>query len=130
MGSNTDFSTLQGGQWKDQNVNDSGGSGTDLFNWLTKETSGARTGTKAYTPGLVPRGFSTGELHKSNKGQTVATQIQNIITHESPGDFQKALSYLLFVCPWDNALLGHACWFLLKFCDEVAKDREKRLEKS
>ncbi|KAK1934392.1 secreted antigen 3 [Babesia divergens] len=118
MGSNTDFSTLQGGQWHDQKVNDSGGSGTDLFNWLTKEKNLSRT----LTPGLIRRGFSTGNLAGSNTGQTVATQIKTIIKHDSAGPLQKVLLYLLFSCPWDDSLLGHACLFLHKFCSEVETD--------
>ncbi|KAK1934917.1 secreted antigen 1 [Babesia divergens] len=123
MGSNTDFSTLQGGQWHDQKVNGSDRSKKDLHNWLTKEKSGeGGVYEKPLTPGLIKRGFSAGNLHTSNTGQTVATAIAKIIKHDSAGDLQKVFLYLLFACPWDPALTGHACLFLVKFCSEVETD--------
>ncbi|KAK1935904.1 secreted antigen 1 [Babesia divergens] len=124
MGSKTDFSTLQGGHWSNNNVNGSGGSGKDLFNWLTKEKNLSRT----LTPGLIKRGFDQGKLHNSNDGSTVAPVIKQIIKHNTPGPLQNALSYLLFSCPWDDALLGHAICFLYEFCSRVSQGSERFLQ--
>ncbi|KAK1936449.1 hypothetical protein X943_003558 [Babesia divergens] len=112
------------GEWSGQKVNGSGGSKKDLHNWLTKEKLGALP----FTPGLIKRGFSTGEL-TSNTGETVADAIKNIITHDTPGSFQKVLASLLFACPWDNALLGHALCFVTKFCEKVGTEGERLKEK-
>ncbi|KAK1935275.1 hypothetical protein X943_003841 [Babesia divergens] len=35
---------------------------------------------------------------------------------------QNLLADLLFVCPWDNALLGHAICFLYTFCSKVSAE--------
>ncbi|KAK1936823.1 secreted antigen 1, partial [Babesia divergens] len=115
---------IQGGQWKDQNVNGSDRSGTDLFNWLTKEEKSVGGGSsKPLTPGLIKRGFLDSELKNSNgQGSTVATAIQTIITHNTPGYLQKALCGFMFVFPWDDALTGHTCLFLSKFCEKVNED--------
>ncbi|KAK1939080.1 secreted antigen 1 [Babesia divergens] len=113
----SEFSGYSLGAWRDQKVNGSGGSTKDLFNWLTKEET-----LKPLTPGLIKRGFS--DL-SSNDGQTVADNIKTIISHESTGPLQKALSHLLFACEWDPALLGHACLFLHKFCSEVSTEGER-----
>ncbi|KAK1935513.1 hypothetical protein X943_000324 [Babesia divergens] len=119
MGSNSLERTLQGGQWKDQNVNGSGRSGQNLKNWLTDEKT-----LKPLTPGLIRRGFLGRQLKDSNDGSMVATVIAKIIKHDNPEALQKALSYLLFSCPWDNALLGHALCFVTKFCSEVGNPDE------
>ncbi|KAK1939093.1 secreted antigen 1 [Babesia divergens] len=105
------------GAWSGQNVNGSGGSGKDLNNWLTKVEN-----LKPLTPGLISRGFLGSELKNSNDGSTVAPLIKNIIKHDNPGDFQKVLASLLFACPWDPSLLGHALCFLYKFCEKVGSD--------
>ncbi|KAK1939120.1 secreted antigen 3 [Babesia divergens] len=109
-----EFSGYSLGEWKDQKVNDSGVSSQDIFNWLTKE----KTGALILTPGLIKRGFSDRQL-TSNTGQTVAQNIKESLGHDSAKALQKALSYLLFSCDWDNALLGHALCFLSMFCVTV-----------
>ncbi|KAK1939806.1 hypothetical protein X943_003469 [Babesia divergens] len=101
------------GRWRDQKVNESGLS-QDLHNWLTKEET-----LKPLTPGLIKRGFSTGNLAGSNTGQDVATAIAKMIKHDSAGDLQKFVLYLLLACPWDDALTGHALCFLYTFCSKV-----------
>ncbi|KAK1935514.1 secreted antigen 1, partial [Babesia divergens] len=111
---------IQGGQWKNQNVDGSRSFGQNLKNWLTDN--------RLVTPGLIRRGFSDSELKGSNDGSTVATAIARIIKHDSAKALQKALSYLLFSCPWDPSLTGHACLFLHKFCDKVTGG--KSLEES
>ncbi|KAK1936854.1 secreted antigen 1 [Babesia divergens] len=47
-----------------------------------------------------------------------------LVTHTDPNGLhaaalQKALCYMLFVCPWHDALAGHALLFLDKFCEKV-----------
>ncbi|KAK1940201.1 secreted antigen 3 [Babesia divergens] len=124
MGDKSLERTLQGGQWKNQNVNGSGASGQKLSQWLTDEKSvGGYSDTRTLTPGLIKRGFpsQTSKL-TSNTGETVADNIKNIITHNTPGPLQKVLLYLLLVCPWDNALLGHALCFVTKFCSKVSAE--------
>ncbi|KAK1939073.1 hypothetical protein X943_003027 [Babesia divergens] len=83
---------------------------------MAEDSRGAR---HTCTPGLIKRGFLDRELEGSNKGQNVATAIKNIITHDTPGSFQKVLAYLLFSCPWDPSLTGHALCFLSMFCVTV-----------
>ncbi|KAK1935538.1 secreted antigen 1 [Babesia divergens] len=116
---------MQGGTWSGQNVKASGIFGTDLHNWLTdgQKTFGGES--KPFTPGLIKRGFPPGQLHDSNKGQTVAGAIKHILYHDTPEAFQKVLAYLLFACPWHESLLGHACLFLHKFCSEVSTEGER-----
>ncbi|KAK1935305.1 secreted antigen 3, partial [Babesia divergens] len=94
-------------------------------NWLTKEENLSRT----LTPGLIKRGFSDSELKDSNgQGSTVAPLIAKIIKHDSAKALQNALSYLLFSCPWDDALLGHAICFLYTFCSKVIGGPERFLK--
>ncbi|KAK1938500.1 secreted antigen 1, partial [Babesia divergens] len=119
MGSNS-LGGIQGGQWKNQNVNGSGGSGTDLHNWLTKEENLSRT----LTPGLIKRGFSNRELKNHNDGSTVAPLIKKIIKHDSAGPLQNVFFYLLFACEWDPALLGHAILFIWTFFVQVNKSKD------
>ncbi|KAK1939115.1 secreted antigen 1 [Babesia divergens] len=109
----TECSRMHGGQWSGQKVNGSGGSGQDLYKWFTQ---------KHITPELITRGFSQGKLKESNDGQIVAPVIKTIIKHDSPGDFQNVLVFLLFSCPWDHSLLGHAICFLDKFCSKVSAE--------
>ncbi|KAK1932192.1 hypothetical protein X943_003947 [Babesia divergens] len=115
------------GAWSGQKVNDSGVSTKDLFNWLTKEKTLSGS-SKPLTPGLIKRGFSDSELDESNDGSTVATAIAKIIKHDSAKALQNALSYLLFSCPWDPSLLGHAICFLYKFCEKVSQGPERFLQ--
>ncbi|KAK1932191.1 secreted antigen 1 [Babesia divergens] len=119
MGSNR-LGDISGGAWKNQNVDGSGRSGQKLYQWLTDN--------RLVTPGLIRRGFLDSELNNSNNGSTVAPLIKQIIKHDSAGALQKALCYMLFVCPWHDALTGHACLFLHKFCDKVTGG--KSLEES
>ncbi|KAK1937969.1 secreted antigen 1 [Babesia divergens] len=107
---------MQGGHWSNNNVNGSRSSGTDLHLWLT-DVKGSGTG-------LVKRGFTHSDKHSftNKKGSDVATAIKTIITHDSPAALQKVLCGLMFVCKWDDALTGHACLFLVKFCEKVNED--------
>ncbi|KAK1935925.1 secreted antigen 3 [Babesia divergens] len=115
MGSQDLERTLQGGKWKDYACDGTdstygGGSKVDLYLWLNDR--------KGENTGLVKRGFS-GLTLTNKKGSEVATQIKNIIKHDTPEALQKVLSYLLFSCEWDPSLLGHALCFLYKFCEKV-----------
>ncbi|KAK1935531.1 secreted antigen 3 [Babesia divergens] len=116
MGSNTDHSGIGGGGWSDQRCDSTGGFKNVFYNWLTDDST-------VKMEDLVTRGFSTRDL-SSHNAQEVATAIAKILKHDSPGPLQKVLLYLLFSCEWDNSLLGHACVFLVKFCDGVMEDRE------
>ncbi|KAK1932196.1 secreted antigen 1 [Babesia divergens] len=107
-----DCKSMHGGAWNNNNVKDSG---QKLYKWLTDD----RTVTM---PELIDRGFSQGKLKESNDGDTVATLIAKIIKHDSAGPLQSALSYLLFVCPWEEFLLGHALCFLNTFCSKVSAE--------
>ncbi|KAK1940744.1 secreted antigen 1, partial [Babesia divergens] len=119
MGSQSLKETIKGGKWHDYacNGNDydyrSSGSKVDLYLWLIDQ--------KGENSGLVKRGFTHSDKHSftSNTGETVATVIANIIKHDTPGDLQNVLLYLLLACPWHDSLLGHACLFLSTFCDQV-----------
>ncbi|KAK1935541.1 secreted antigen 1, partial [Babesia divergens] len=105
-----DCSGIGGGTWNSYNVKDSG---QKLSKWFTQ---------KRLTPELIRRGFSQGDLDHSNDGQTVAPVIKQIITHDSAGPLQKVLVFLLFSCPWDDALTGHALCFLYTFCSKVSAE--------
>ncbi|KAK1934058.1 secreted antigen 1 [Babesia divergens] len=105
---------IGGSQWKDKQVN---GINDNLGLWLTQEKS-----SKPFTPGLVKRGFQSKELHNTNNGQKVAEQIQTILSHDFEGTLQSALFYMLFICDWHEALLGHACSFLYYFCNKLLVD--------
>ncbi|KAK1932183.1 secreted antigen 3 [Babesia divergens] len=113
------------GAWSGQKVNDSGVSNNDLCNWLTKEEKTLSGGTKPFTPGLVKRGFSDGELDESNTADNVAENIKQSLGHDSAGSLQNVLCGFMFSCPWDDALTGHACLFLHKFCSEVSTEGER-----
>ncbi|KAK1933762.1 putative RIBOSOME BINDING PROTEIN-1 [Babesia divergens] len=106
----TAFSGYSLGEWSGQKVNGIGSS-HDLYQWLTDD--------RLVTPGLIKRGFLDRDLDDSNDGQTVAPVIKQIISHDSAGPLQKVLLYLLFVCPWDPSLTGHALCFLSMFCVTV-----------
>ncbi|KAK1935542.1 putative RIBOSOME BINDING PROTEIN-1, partial [Babesia divergens] len=119
MGDKSLDKTLQGGQWKDYACDgltyDYGrGSKVDFKNWLN-DVNGQNTG-------LVKRGFHYSESLTNKKGSDVAEEIKKIIKHDSAAALQKVLCGFMFVCDWDDALTGHACLFLHKFCDEVGKD--------
>ncbi|KAK1935310.1 secreted antigen 3 [Babesia divergens] len=84
--------------------------------------------------GLVKRGFYDVKSNlQSNRGSTIASYMQPLVTHENPngtsaGALQKALSYLLFSCPWDDALTGHAICFLSTFCSKVNNNLEAQVK--
>ncbi|KAK1939083.1 secreted antigen 1 [Babesia divergens] len=104
---------IGGGSWNTLKVK---GSGTSLYNWLTESDSDSD---------LIPRKFSQEDLNTSNKGQNVAEQLKKAVSltpNKYEGSLQNVLCGFMFVCSWDDPLTGHACLFLYKFCDEVAKD--------
>ncbi|KAK1937960.1 hypothetical protein X943_000762 [Babesia divergens] len=127
MGSNTDFRTLQGGHWSNNNVNGSGSSGQNLKNWLTKEKTFGGGSSKPLTLGLIRRGFLDSELKNSNDGSTVAQELKKAVSltpNTDYGSLQNVLCGLMFVCSWDASLLGHAICFLYKFCSKVSQGSE------
>ncbi|KAK1939523.1 hypothetical protein X943_000752 [Babesia divergens] len=73
--------------------------------------------------GLIMRDFPQGMLN-TFMGLQVAGVIKEILSYNTPGSLQKALSYLLLVCPWDPSLLGHALCFLSMFCVTVQSHHE------
>ncbi|KAK1937196.1 secreted antigen 3 [Babesia divergens] len=103
--------TIKGSQWTSETCDGSRSSDQNLKNWLTDQEGTSDSGH-------IKRGFSDMDL-KNSMGLQVAPVIKQIISHDTPGPLQKALSYLLFSCDLDHALLGHACAFLIKFCSEV-----------
>ncbi|KAK1937973.1 secreted antigen 1 [Babesia divergens] len=114
----TECNQIGGGSWNTLKVNDSENS---LGQWLI-----AGSGSD-----FIARKFLQGELNDSNKGQQVAEKLKNVVSLKpdtNEGALQKVLCGLMFVFPWDDALLGHACLFLHKFCDEVEKDARGNLQ--
>ncbi|KAK1940751.1 secreted antigen 1, partial [Babesia divergens] len=67
---------IQGGHWSNNNVDGSRSSGQNLKNWLTDEQNLSRT----LTPGLIKRGFSTGELHKSSDGSMLVGPLKKAVS--------------------------------------------------
>ncbi|KAK1936209.1 secreted antigen 3 [Babesia divergens] len=102
---------IGGGEWNDKKVQNTADS---LGQWLTKEHT-----SKPFTPGLVKRGFNERELHNTNNGQNVATEIQNVLSHDSAKNLQNVLCCLLFACDWHEALLGHGVLFVWDFCNHA-----------
>ncbi|KAK1940740.1 secreted antigen 3 [Babesia divergens] len=122
MGSQDLKSSIHGGAWSDQKCDHrSYGSKVDLYLWLIDQ--------KGENSGLVKRGFTHSDGFTSKKGSEVATAIANIITHDSAGDLQNVLLYLLLACPWHDSLLGHACLFLSTFCDRVQEEDQENFQK-
>ncbi|KAK1940199.1 hypothetical protein X943_001814 [Babesia divergens] len=106
-----------GGSWNSLPVN---GSGQNLKNWLIGGSGSD-----------LPGGFSGGDLNTSKTGKNVADALKKAVSLKpdtNEGPLQKALSHLLFSCPWDDALAGHACLFLDKFCDKVLEGSESFLK--
>ncbi|KAK1939087.1 secreted antigen 1 [Babesia divergens] len=102
-----------GGHWNSMQVNESGNS---LYHWLIGGSG---------SDGFIARGFSKDELNDSNTGQKVALQLKNAVSltpSKTEGSLQNVLCGFLFVCSWDDALTGHACLFLHKFCEKVSQD--------
>ncbi|KAK1937986.1 secreted antigen 3 [Babesia divergens] len=119
MGDKSLERTLKGGQWHDQKCDGSGGFKNTFYKWLTDDSLAVTM------KGLIARGFSGVKSSlTSQTAETVAHNIKQSLGHDTPGDLQSVLLYLLFSCPWDNALLGHACLFLSTFCLKVQDDRE------
>ncbi|KAK1937491.1 secreted antigen 1 [Babesia divergens] len=114
----TECSGIGGGSWNSYSVK---GSGNSLYQWLTEEDSS----------GLIPKKFSGGELHPSNKGQNVAEKLKSAVSlkpNTYSGSLQNVLCGFMFVCSWDDALTGHACLFLSTFCSKVLEGSESLLQ--
>ncbi|KAK1934026.1 secreted antigen 3 [Babesia divergens] len=108
----TECSGIGGGSWNSYSVK---GSGKDLYNWLTDQDGSDD----------LPRKFSQEDLNTSNTGNNVAGELKKAVSltpSSTEGSLQNVLCGFLFVCSWDDALTGHACLFLHKFCDEVSGD--------
>ncbi|KAK1932182.1 secreted antigen 3 [Babesia divergens] len=117
----TDCKGIGGGKWNGLKVNGSGHSNY-LFEWLTDQDG---------SDDFIARGYRYGELHGSNDGQKVADPLKKAVSltpSSTEGSLQNVLCGLMFVCDWDDALTGHACAFLYKFCDEVGKDTGGKLK--
>ncbi|KAK1934361.1 secreted antigen 3 [Babesia divergens] len=111
----TDCKSMHGGHWSSYKVNESGRSGQNLYKWLIGDSGSD----------FIDRGFSQEDLHKSNNGSMLVEQLKSAVSltlGQYEGALQKVLCGLMFSCPWDDSLLGHACLFLHKFCSEVETD--------
>ncbi|KAK1935286.1 secreted antigen 1 [Babesia divergens] len=112
----TECSGIGGGHWSSYSVKGSDSdSGNSLYKWLTDQDGS----------GLIKRGFSHGELHDSNTGKNVAEKLKSAVSltlGQYDGSLQNVLCGFMFVCTWDDALTGHACLFLDKFCKKVMED--------
>ncbi|KAK1937968.1 hypothetical protein X943_002984, partial [Babesia divergens] len=112
----SDCTSFGGGQWSGQNVNGqgSGSSGQNLYQWLTDSSDD------------LPGGFSGGELHDKNTGQSLVEQLKNAVSLKPDGytgSLQNALCALMFVCEWEYALTGHAVLFVWDFCNHADRLR-------
>ncbi|KAK1939099.1 secreted antigen 1 [Babesia divergens] len=100
-----------GGSWNTLKVNESG---QNLKNWLIGGSGSD-----------LPGGFSGGDLNTSNTGKNVAEKLKEAVSlnpDTNNGSLQNVLCGFMFVCKWDDALLGHALLFLSKFCEKVGSD--------
>ncbi|KAK1935246.1 secreted antigen 1 [Babesia divergens] len=116
----TECRKFGGGHWSGQKVNDSGNS---FYHWLIGGSG---------SDGFIARKFSKEELHPSKTGQKVAQELKNAVSlkpSKTEGSLQNVLCGFLFVCKWDDALTGHACLFLHKFCEKVLEGSERLLQK-
>ncbi|KAK1937979.1 hypothetical protein X943_001383 [Babesia divergens] len=105
-----DCNQIGGGTWNSLPVNDSG---QNLYNWLIGGSD---------DDDFIARGFLQGELHKSNNGQNVAQELKKAVSlkpSKTEGSLQNVLCGFMFVCKWNDALLGHALCFLSMFCVTV-----------
>ncbi|KAK1936824.1 hypothetical protein X943_002703, partial [Babesia divergens] len=104
-----DCSGIGGGKWNGLQFNQNG-----LQTFLTSQDENPNKGPPTSTFGILPGGFSDGELHGSNTGKDIADAISKIIKHDSPGDLQKVMCYILqlILVKWHDSLTGHAVLFL------------------
>ncbi|KAK1935296.1 hypothetical protein X943_001778, partial [Babesia divergens] len=113
----TECSGIGGGSWNSSRVK---GSGENLYQWLIGGSDD-----------FIARGFLQGELHGSNNGQKVATELEKAVSLKPDGytgSLQNVLCGFMFVCSWDDALTGHACLFLSTFCSKVSQGSERFLK--
>ncbi|KAK1936825.1 hypothetical protein X943_003621 [Babesia divergens] len=121
MGSQKLKETIKGGGW-DHN-NKCNATSNIFYKWLTDKPF-------IRMKGLIARGFpEDASKLTSQTADNVATEIKDILKHNTPGELQKALSYLLFSCPWHDSLLGHALCFLYTFCSKVSAEDGSLKEK-
>ncbi|KAK1932179.1 hypothetical protein X943_002248 [Babesia divergens] len=116
MGDKSLKETIKGGKW-DNKCNQTG----NVFNnWLTDDRHYGKM------KGLIARGFaSVSSRLTSNTAENVAEKLKSAVSLNIQGDdgsLQNVLCGFMFVCKWDDALLGHALLFLSKFCEKVGSD--------
>ncbi|KAK1932171.1 secreted antigen 1 [Babesia divergens] len=119
MGDKSLEETIQGGKWNSNKCDGKNGGGQIFYNWLTDDSHYGKM------KGLIARGFaSVSSRLTSQTAENVAQNIKESLGHDTPGDLQNVLVFLLFSCPWHDSLLGHACLFLSTFCLKVQDDQK------